>query len=674
MKILLKDNVVKGIVCMLLIGMSMSCNFLNIDKYFDDEFKIDSAFTQKRYMEAYMWGAAALFPDEAQIVRENYTPGVFATDEGFCNFRVSGNVYYGLDFSAGLVTPEKYGNMNKWGTYYKIIRKCNNIITNMDAPVDMTTTDRQHIEGYTRFIRAYAYYNILMDFGPPILLEDEVVETNETLEYYDRERSTYDEAVEYICGEFEKAALLLPVTVSIINFGRPTKGAAYGLIARLRLIHASPLYNGGYAARSYFGSWKRKSDDVYYVSQEYDEGRWAIAAATAKRVMDMENAGRPMYSLYTVINDNSTPALPAGVTSDPDFYSTYPDGAAGIDPFKSYSDIFTGEAVSVVVPEFVWARKSTYQLNSQLNVGAFPVTLGGWGRFCVTQKVVDAYLMDDGRTIDQAKSDNYYREDGFTSQRKDFSDYTLGAGVYNMYENREMRFYASVGFCEAIWPNESASENNNYVAMYYFGSADGRDAASDPLNYAVTGYVIKKFAHRSDAFKTASAARTDKVFPIIRYAEILLSYAEALNNLTGTHSVELYDGSTYTLSRNQAEIKSSFNMVRYRAGLPGLSTAQLGDADAVQDQIERERMVEFLWENRRYYDVRRWGIYEETEREPIMGMNADGAKGIGQFYQRVIPSTSSIRGRLVDKKLVFLPIPRAEMRRLPSMDQNPGWD
>ena len=673
MKILFKSNVVKGIACMLLAGAFMSCNFLTIDKYFDDEFKIDSAFTQKRYMEAYMWGAAALFPDEAQIIRENYTPGVFATDEGFCNFRVNGNVYYGLDFSAGLVTPEKYGNMNQWGTYYKIIRKCNNIIINLDAPADMTTSDRHHIEGYTRFIRAYAYYNILMDFGPPILLGDEVVATNEDLEYYDRARSTYDEAVEYICEEFEKAALLLPLTVSVVDFGLPTKGAAYGLIARIRLIHASPLYNGGYAARSYFGNWKRHTDDKYYISQEYDESRWAVAAAAAKRVMDMEDAGRPLYSLYTVIKDGNTPVLPAGVTSDPDFYGAYPDGATGIDPLKSYSDIFTGQAVSVVVPEFIWARKSTYQMNSQLNIGAFPVSLGGWGRFSVTQKVVDAYLMDDGRTIDEAKSDNYYREDGFTSQRKDFSGYTLGAGVYNMYENREMRFYASVGFCEAIWPNESSSENKNHVAMYYYGSVDGRDAASDPLNYAVTGYVIKKFTHASDAFKTTTASRTDKVFPILRYAEILLSYAEALNNLTQSHTVELYDGSTYTVSRNTDEIKNSFNLVRYRAGVPGLSTAQLSDASAVQAHIERERMVEFLWENRRYYDVRRWGIYEETEREPIMGMNTDGAKGIGQFYQRVIPSTSSIRGRLVDKKLVFLPIPRAEMRRLSSLDQNPGW-
>ena len=61
-----------------------SCsNFLNIDNYFDDEFNIDSVFTNARYMEAYMWGAAAMFPDEAQTIRNGYTPGPMATDEGF---------------------------------------------------------------------------------------------------------------------------------------------------------------------------------------------------------------------------------------------------------------------------------------------------------------------------------------------------------------------------------------------------------------------------------------------------------------------------------------------------------------------------------------------------------------------------------------------------------------
>src|SRR5690606_12004674 len=127
-----------------------------------------------------------------------------------------------------------------------------------------------------------------------------------------------------------------------------------------------------------------------------------------------------------------------------------------------------------------------------------------------------------------------------------------------------------------------------------------------------------------------------------------------------------------TMSRNLEEIKGAFNLVRYRAGLPGLNAVQLSSSTEVQKQIERERMVELLWENRRFYDVRRWGIYEETEREPIRGMNPDGATK-EMYYQRVIPGTSSFMTRVVDKKLALVPIPRAELRRLPSLDQNPGY-
>lgn len=675
------NKIVKAVIVVQLIVMATSCkDYLNIDEYFDDEFNIDEAFNNIRNMEAYMWGAAAEFNDEARTIRSNYTPGPMATDEAFNGLTGAGttNIYYGMDFATGNISPTKFGGLNQWGKYYIIIRKCNLILQNIERPADMTTIDRQRIEGYTRFIRAYAYYNILVDYGPPILVGDEVLNTNETMEYYDRPRATYDEAMDYTCGELEKAAQLMPADVGLLNFGRPTKGAALALVARLRLIHASPLYNGGAAARSYFGNWTRKTDGVHYVSQQYDETRWAVAAAAAKRVMDMGQ-----YKLYTVPADEKTPVLPANITSDLDFYKPYPSGASGIDAFRSYSDIFTGESVAAINPEIIWGKSASY-INSDLNQGALPPTLGGWGRFCVTQKVVDAYLMDDGRTIQEARGDTYFEtvadlpsgstfNDLFTEQSRSFSGYPLNAGVFKMYANREMRFYASVGFNEAVWQALSSTTLYNHTAKYYFQDLDGRGgvSASSP-NYPITGYVIKKWVHPYDAKNGTGARQLPKFYAMIRYAEILLSYAEALNNLTGSHTVQL-DEKSYTLSRNTDEIKNAFNLIRYRAGLPGLSASQLANQTEVQKQIERERMVEFLWENRRFYDVRRWGIYEETEREPIMGMNPDGATKEA-YYRRVIPGTSSFLTREVNKRANWVPLPQDELRNLPSVDQNPGYN
>ena len=657
------------VAILLMVYLSSCKDLLSVDNYFSDELKLDSVFAQTRYVEAYMWGAAALFPDEGNLLNGSHTPGPLATDEAFTSFFTSSG-YNGMRFVLGEINANSMHSFHSvWGNMYKIIRKCNTILERIDEATDMTTRERFDIIGYTRFMRAYAYYNILMDFGPPIILDDEIIESNATLAEYDRDRSTYDEAVEYICSELESAAEFLPQSVPLMEFGLPTKGAAYGLIARIRLIHASPLYNGGDVARSFFGNWTRSTDGAQYVSQTYDEGRWALAAASAKRVMDMQLSGGPMYRLFTVQSDSETPNLPVGVTSDPDYYEAWPDGAAGIDPYRSYAEMFNGEAVIPVNPEYVWGRRSNAILeNTRMS---FPQRLDGWNGMCLTQKVVDAYAMVDGRSIFNSSEDYTYSETGFSTTAETFSGYRLNAGVHNMYVNREPRFYASVGFSESFWPMTSSTSSGYYnqTISYYFNSPNGKGGVTTAQDYPITGYVIKKFIHPSDSWGGTNSRRMDKGFPIIRYAEILLSYAEALNNLTTSHTIEL-GGESQTYSRDMNEIKNAFNQVRHRAGLPGIMGTE--DTAEIQQNIQDERFIEFLFENRRYYDVRRWGIYESVESVPIRGMNVEGTKEV--YYTKVIPNTSRIGSRIVNKRLNWLPIPLKEIRLLKSLDQNPGWE
>jgi hypothetical protein len=126
-----------------------------------------------------------------------------------------------------------------------------------------------------------------------------------------------------------------------------------------------------------------------------------------------------------------------------------------------------------------------------------------------------------------------------------------------------------------------------------------------------------------------------------------------------------------TFTRDTEEIRRAFDQVRFRAGLPGLTDEELSDPATIQSLIERERMIEFLCENRRFYDVRRWGIYEDVENELMMGMDTD-ADG-DDYYTRVPLNHSKARNRIVDKKFVFLPISQTELRKTAILDQNPGW-
>ncbi|MDR2472879.1 MAG: RagB/SusD family nutrient uptake outer membrane protein [Tannerella sp.] len=674
-------NILKYLFLLMMFTTSCS-DYLNVDDYFDDEFKLDSTFTQSRYVKAYMWGMVTMIPDESYTVRYNHTPGPIATDEAVININEGGIVYNGTNFSMGFTTPDAMRELDSWQTYYRIIRIANTILNRMNEAPDMTYADKREIEGYTRFFRAYAYYNLLINFGPPILLGDEVVNNNEPLEYYDRERATYDETVDFITSEMDNAAMLMPLTVSTMDFGRPTRGSAMAISARLKLYHASPAFNGGEVARRYYSTWKRKSDGVNFIQQTFDERRWAVAAAAAEEIIAMQNEGRKMYNLYVMPQTDATHQLPT-VTGDPNFNTKlFPEGAAGIDHYRSYSELFSGECAASTVSEFIWARRSNYceyGLKGSWSSGVMPKSLGGWGRWSVTQKLVDAYRMDDGRTIDEAKSDGYYSEQGFLTDKISFSGYRLMPGTSNMYVGREMRFYASIGFNNCLWdaascteaPLEDGSGARDHIANYYSDGWDGKYITAASLDYSITGLVCKKYIHQMDSRKGSGARMMDKVYPIVRYAEILLNYAEALNNLTSSFTIET-NGVQRTVSRDANKILTAFNQVRYRAGLPGLTS--LPSREEFQKLLQQERMVEFTHENHRYFDVRRWGIYEETEREPMQGMNVEASSGNREAFYRRTVLTGNIRGRVVDRKLMFVPIPRDEIRRLPSLAQNPGWE
>ena len=661
----------KIIATLLLASSSLftSCDFLDVDNYFTDEIKIDSVFANKRNVEAYLWGITAEERDEGSLLQNADFPGPLATDEAFTMYATR-HGYNGLRLVLGEINASNlYSFWDLWRGSYITVRKCNTLLQRVDEARNLKTTDRMRIVSYAKFLRAYAYYKLLLAYGPCVIVGDDILPSNEGLESYDRQRSTYDETVDYICNELEEAGKYLPQTLPIMEFGRPTQAAAYGLIARLRLYQASPTYNGGASARRYFGSWKRSTDGVFYVSQTYDEGRWAVAAAAAKRVMELKSGGAPLFRLHTVEADSDTPPLPEGVTSDPDYYKSWPDGAAGIDHFKSYSEMFTGESVLASNPEWVWARNSqTLTDNTRMS---FPLKQSGWNGYGITQKIIDAYSMVDGRSIDHSSTAYPYSEEGFTTSQKTFSGYRLNSGVYNMYVNREMRFYASIGFSECWWPMSSATSSGDYnkTITYYFDAPNGKQNSA--TDFTPTGYVLKKFIHPNDAWGGTNARRMAKAYPIIRLADVLLMYTEALNHLTTSHTVKLGDNE-YTVSRDVEEMRKAFNQVRHRAGIPGASADELASVETMQKLIVKERMVELLCEGWRYFDVRRWGTYEESESEPIMGMNVDGTKET--FYSRVIPNTSRIGERIVNKKLVYLPLPIQEVRKVKSLDQNPGWE
>ena len=99
----------------------------------------------------------------------------------------------------------------------------------------------------------------------------------------------------------------------------------------------------------------------------------------------------------------------------------------------------------------------------------------------------------------------------------------------------------------------------------------------------------------------------------------------------------------------------------------------LASAEDFNKIIQRERLIEFFHEGRRFYDVRRWGIVEELENEPLTGCDVMKGEWEG-FYAPTIIQYSTIRQRTFNPKMIFLPLHIDELRKVPTLDQNPGWE
>ncbi len=133
----------------------------------------------------------------------------------------------------------------------------------------------------------------------------------------------------------------------------------------------------------------------------------------------------------------------------------------------------------------------------------------------------------------------------------------LLANVWKEFANREPRFYASVAYSGALWTMSSAINNaasvTNQQIFYYRGENEGMINGD---RWLPTGIGMMKYVNPKDN----ATGNGGKIFPkveiTIRYADILLMYAEALNELGGSYNIPTWDGGgSHAISRNIAEMK-----------------------------------------------------------------------------------------------------------------------
>ena len=641
----MKTNTLYKSILMAFCAVSLvSCDSF-LDRQEDEQLTEAKVWASFNYTRQYFYNCWGYLPDDANAFYSS-VPYFGASDETSMTWNYS---YRYINFGSWNATtvPNDYFN-----TRYQCIRDCNIFLANVlkcsDPVLENDTARKSQLQLWydsVRFVRAYTYFLLMRDYGPIMLMGDEIMDFTLTTKELERPRNTWEECVDYVTEELNYCAQNLPATLTKANYGLPTRGAALAVLSRLHLYSARPLFNGNPLYRTV-----RNPEDARFPELsgknlfpvEADASKWALAASTAKRVIDL-NA----YSLYHDKDNPTNPYL--------NYYGVFQE---------NWNDelIFCGGGY-----KSRWAL-GVHTAPTDIATGS---AYGGWGP---TQTSVDSYAMADGRYpitgYDRSGNPIVDSRSGYPPADREFdltsivnpflkalkaSDSDATSNSPRMYAGREPRFYVTVYYPGSSWKHGEA-----------YGRAIVADGATGHKthDYPITGYLVNKwYDHTLDSYQGQWGNIT---FPTFRYAEIYLNYIEAVLECeaAGVSGNDVDHDYAITL----------WNELRARSGMdPIMEIYPDATTEDLIEYIHRERQIELAQEGHRYFDVRTWKLGPELLNGPVYGLDtsvkATGATAVpGEMWTRKVVET-----RVFKNQHYLYPFLQRELDRNKILTQNYGW-
>ena len=294
------------------------------------------------------------------------------------------------------------------------------------------------------------------------------------------------------------------------------------------------------------------------------------------------------------------------------------------------------------MPEILW-REDRHK-NADQERENFPPSLYGNGRVNPTQNLVDAFPMRNGRPITDAQS---------------------GYDPKNPYANRDPRLDDDV-----IYNGVTFRKQMIITGTY----PNPLNESFDNLNYISTstrtGYYLKKLLRDDVSPLSSSLIEQQHIYPRIRYTEIFLAYAEAANDAWGPKADPTGFGFT------------AYDVIKAIRERAGLATNEIGVAlpegdvyleECASDQakmtnlIRNERRIELCFENKRFWDLRRWLL---PINEMVRGVKIDRNEETSELTYTIF----DVEERVFDNSYqCYGPIPKNEVLKWSNLIQNKGW-
>ncbi len=496
-------------------------------------------------------------------------------------------------------------DMSTFNWNFFTIRMTNILLRDIEqVPMDEGLKERMKMEA--RFWRAWDYLFKTITWGKVPLAGDEVFPYDEPA----IPRNSQSEVFDYIIQEAKACYDVLPGSYDASNYGRVTKWAARALQAQAELF----------------------------------SGRYADAAATAKDII--QHGG---FSLKTV-NEILDPKEYEEMDQFIDWTAMDIDKDVFMKGVYSYGAVWTqadNNPEYILTRQYMDAKGFTDNRRYQY-IRPNQCATDGWSSITPTQNLVDAYWTADGKTFTPPAQETRVRnftamdEEWIASDQSviEWTDRKIAANTLKDYpymqefRNRDSRLYASI-----LFPYKSWNQTEQGEFTYRFRH---RSSPNEQNNESKTGFGWRKLSALTNC--STSQYETDLDFPVLRFAEILLIYAEATTEATG------YD----------ATVAAELNKLRERAGMPDVPVSFASKADALAF-IRQERRIELAGEGRRSQDITR---YEEQYWIDHMGD---------------VPVTAPNGDRVLTMKwnnrMRLKPVPVGAMDLNPALqgDQNPGY-
>lgn len=486
------------------------------------------------------------------------------------------------------------GVQNHWQYLYELVHRANTVIRNVAGmPISQETIDR--VTGEARFLRAMAYFRMLNCWGG-VPYYDETCDINEEFAHLDAPRCTADELRGHILDDLTDAIRKLPVSWDAADLGRATKGAAYALRGK-----------------------------VYLFNRQWDE---AVADFEEIVYNKTYNYG---YSLHPDYNDLFR--LYNGRHSDEMIFS-----------IQSIDGNTAGYALDIVS---YFGNKSTMRL------------IAG-NRIVPSATLVDMYENPDGSQFDWDDvfpgfnaGDSQMRrrlmcvaiDQGSTEVTSTLDSDTTK--VMDAYRLRDPRLCLNVitPYSHYLGTDAGSSpmDKQFVLADPTKGGAPMEAMAFIRNSEGWNSYFWRKWIPTGnlDGY-WGEYTRTPYEFPLIRLGDVLLMLAEAYNESGATDKAVI-----------------ELNKVRERVGMPGLDSGAawlaVSGKEDMAERIRRERAFELAGEGQRYWDLKRWGLLEQSVK------NATDIFGDLMYT------------RTYQERHKLWPIPLVEMERNLNLTQNPGW-